>query len=251
MTIPAGYERLLQAHAVAVARSDLIPAIRQALVGPDGARSTLYDFAARSAGARPLRGRGIAYATRLPGGPRVVVRHNRHGGLFARLTGDRFVSPTRAPHELETSIALRARGIPTPEILAYVLYPPGAVLQRADVASAEVGAGRDLADVLGREAGEQRKQALRATAALLSALADAGARHEDLNARNVLIAGDEAFVLDVDRVVLGLGREEALEGNLRRLTHSLRKSRTRIGIAVSDAEIETLEKRARGRGRKG
>ena len=247
MNIPAGYERLLQAHAVAVARSDVAPAIRQALVGSDGARSTLYDFAARSAGARPLQGRGIAYATRLPGGPRVVVRHNRHGGLFAGVTRDRFFSPTRAPHELETSIALRARGIPTPEILAYVLYPPGAVFQRADVASAEISGGRDLADVLAREKGERRKEALRATATLVAALSAAGARHEDLNARNVLIADGDALVLDVDRVVLGLGADAALEGNLGRLTHSLRKSRTRLGIELTDSEIETLEKRARGR----
>jgi tRNA A-37 threonylcarbamoyl transferase component Bud32 len=248
VTIPAGYERLLQAHAVAVARSDVIPAIRQALVGPDGVRSTLYDYAARSAGARPLQGRGVAYAARLPDGKRVVVRHNRHGGLFASLTRDRFFAPTRAPHELDTSIALRARGIPTPEILAYVLYPPGSVLQRADVASTEVASGRDLAEVLGRETGEPRKQALRATATLLLALADAGARHEDLNARNVLIAGNEAFILDVDRVVLGLRRDAVIEANLARLTHSLRKSRTRIGVQVSDGELETLEKRVRGRG---
>jgi tRNA A-37 threonylcarbamoyl transferase component Bud32 len=247
VNIPAGYERLLQAHAVAVARSDVAPAIRQALVGSDGVRSSLYDFAARSTGARPLQGRGIAYATRLPGGPRVVVRRNRHGGLFAGLTRDRFLSPTRAPYELETSITLRARGIPTPEILAFVLYPPGAVLQRADVASAEITGGRDLADVLARETGDRRKEALRATAALVAALSATGARHEDLNARNVLIAGGDAFVLDVDRVVLGVRADAALESNLGRLTHSLRKSRTRLRVAVSDAEIETLEKRARGR----
>jgi 3-deoxy-D-manno-octulosonic acid kinase len=130
-----------------------------------------------------------------------------------------------------------------------VLYPPGAVFQRADVASAEVAAGRDLADVLaGETGGDRRKEALRATASLLAALAGAGARHADLNARNVLIAGGEAFVLDVDRVVLGVGREAALHANIQRLTHSLRKSRSRLGVQVSDAEIETLEKRARGRG---
>jgi len=251
VSIPAGYERLLQPHAVAIARSDLIPSIRQALIAPDGVRSTLYDFAARSNGARALQGRGTAYATRLPAGPRVVVRHNRHGGLFARVTGDRFLAPTRAPRELEVSLALRARGIATPEIVAYVLYPPGGVFQRADVASLEVPAGRDLTDVLARETGDARKLALRAAAQLVVALADVGARHHDLNARNVLIAGTEAFVLDLDRVSLGQARAAALEGNLARLTHSLRKSRERVGLAVSDAEIETLEKRARGRGAAG
>lgn len=251
MSIPAGYERLLQPHAVAIARSDLIPSIRQALIASDGVRSTLYEFAARSNGARALRGRGTAYATRLPAGPRVVVRHNRHGGLFARFTGDRFLAPTRAPFELEVSLALRARGIATPEIVAYVLYPPGGVFQRADVASIELPAGRDLTTVLTRETGEARKAALRATAQLVVALADVGARHHDLNAKNILIAGTDAFVIDLDRVALGQARAAALEGNLGRLTHSLRKSRHRLGMTISDAEIETLEKRVRGRGAAG
>lgn len=245
MIVPPGYERLLQAHAVAVARSDLIPAIRTALVGSDGVRATLHDFAARSAGARALQGRGTAYATNLPGGPRVVVRHNRHGGMFAGITRDRFLAPTRAPRELETSLALRAKGIATPEILAYVLYPPGGVFQRADVASAEVPAGRDLAAVLARDTGEPRKAALRATAALVAALSLAGARHHDLNLKNVLLAAGDAWVLDVDRVALGQSPEAALEGNLGRLTHSLRKSRSRLGLEVSDPEIATIEKRAR------
>lgn len=244
MIVPPGYERLLQAHAVAVARSDVGPAVRQALVGPDGARNTLHDFAARTQGSRALRGRGTAWAMTL-GDRRVVVRHNRHGGIFAAITGDRFLAPTRAPHELEVSLALLARGVRTPEVLAYVLYPPGAVIQRSDVATAEVASGRDLADILGNDQPHAREAALAATADLVASLSRAGARHHDLNAKNVLVTRDGAWVLDVDRVALDQRPAAALEGNLARLARSLRKWRNRFGVEISDAEIGALDARAR------
>ena len=244
MIVPPGYERLLQAHAVAVARSDVIPALRQALVAADGTRSTLYDFAARAPGARALQGRGTSYAVRLPHGAAVVVRHNRHGGMLASLTGDRFLAPTRAPLELEIALALTARGVPTPEVLAYVLYPPGGVFQRADVATAEVPSSRDLAETLAGDGGGTAR-ALDATADLVASLSLAGARHHDLNAKNVLLASGRAFVLDVDRVTLGHPLAEALEGNLSRLARSLRKWRGRHAVAISETDIARLEARAR------
>lgn len=243
--VPAGFERLLLGHAIAVARSDFAPHIRQALVGADGTRVTLHEYASRQAGAKALAGRGIAYAFQLkPTTTRVVVRHNRHGGLFAPLTGDRFFAP-RGPHELEVSLALARSGVPTPEILAYVLYPPGGILQRCDVCSREIAAGRDLADLMQAPDADGRPAALDRVAALVAALARAGAWHHDLNAKNILIAGGRAYVLDVDRVSLNEEPQRALEGNLARLARSLRKWRDRFGVAVSDADIATLESKAR------
>src|SRR5437868_7497685 len=100
--IPPGYERLLLGHAVAVARSDLALNVRRALVSADGTRATLYEYASRQPTARRLQGRDTAFAVALPQCPdRVVIRHNRHGGFFGPVTRDIFLSPTRAPHELE------------------------------------------------------------------------------------------------------------------------------------------------------
>src|SRR5439155_892053 len=71
------------------------------------ARGSLYDAASRDRAARPLEGRGIAYAIALPvSGTRAVVRHNRHGGLLAPVTRDLFLPPTRAPYELSTAMRL-------------------------------------------------------------------------------------------------------------------------------------------------
>lgn len=240
MTLPAGFERLLLGHAIAVARSDVAPHIRRALIGADGTKATLHEYASRQAGVKPLAGRGVAYAFQLkPSATRVVVRHNRHGGLFAPLTGDRFLAPTRAPYELEISLALAKLGVPTPEILAYAVYPPGGILQRSDVCSREILSARDLAEIL-RAGGTATRAALDLTAKLAAQMSRSGARHHDLNAKNVLIADDRAYVLDVDRVTLGEEPRAALDGNLARLSRSLRKWRDRFGAQVSDAEIEEL-----------
>jgi 3-deoxy-D-manno-octulosonic acid kinase len=207
---------------------------------------TLYEYAARHPGARAMQGRGATYAVPLPQAPgRVVVRHNRHGGLFAPLTRDLFLAPTRAPHELEVSLALTQAGVPTPELLAYAVYPPGGVLQRSDVCSREIPRSRDLAEVLMKGSDAERESALLGAARLAAMLARAGARHHDLNAKNVLLTDGKAYVLDVDRVTLGMDPGEALRGNLARLEHSLRKWRDRFGARVSDPDIAGLEPAAR------
>lgn len=244
--LPSGYERLLLGHAVAVARSDVAVSVRRSLVNADGTRSTLHEYAARHPGARMLQGRGTSYAVPLPqSAVRVVVRHNRHGGLFGRVTGDLFVSPTRAPYELEVSLALAKAGVPTPEIMAYALYPPGGVLQRSDVCSREIPGSRDLAQILTQDGGTERAAAFAATAELVAALARAGARHHDLNAKNVLLTYETAYVLDVDRMTLGGKPEAALDGMLSRLGRSLRKWRDRFAAKVSERDITELEAGAR------
>lgn len=244
--LPGGYERLLLGHAVAVARSDVAASVRRSLVSADGARSTLHEYAARQPNARSMHGRGAAYAIALPQSSlRVVVRHNRHGGMFAAITGDRFLPPTRAPYELEVSLELRKLGVPTPEIVAYVLYPPGGLLQRSDVCSREIGGSRDLAQILTHDGGPERAAAFAATAQLVASLARAGARHHDLNAKNVLLTYETAYVLDVDRMTLGGTPEAALDGNLMRLGRSLRKWRDRLGARVSERDITELESSSR------
>ena len=244
--VPPGYERLLLGHAVAVARSDLAAGIRQALIGPDGKRWTLLEYAARHRQARTLKGRGAAYAAPLPRGTtRVVVRHNRHGGLFAPVTRDLFLPPTRAPYELEASLALRALDIPTPEVLAYVVYNAGILFRRVDVCSGEIVDSFDLAHVITSASQADRPSSLAATATLLARLARAGVRHHDLNAKNILLSRGQAWVLDVDRVVLRQPPERAFEANIARLGRSLRKWRDQQGARVSEREIDDLRSAAR------
>ena len=240
---PAGYTRFLQGSADVVALGACAEAVRRAV----GARS-LYDYAATHPNRRELRGRGVAYAVPLPDGEtRVVVRHSRHGGLLAPVTGDRFLPPTRAPHELRTALRLAEAHVPTPEVIAYATYPAGAMFRRSDVATREVVGGKDLGDALARAGdGEARTKALGATAELLRALERAGARHPDLNVTNVLIVATDglpprALVLDVDRVVFGeRGDVRIGAANVRRLLRSAHKLRANGRITISDEELSRL-----------
>ena len=242
---PAGFIELDVRDARAVVASAHADALRQVLL-----RSTLYEYAARHPLGHPLAGRGVAYAVPLPGETsRVVVRHNRHGGLLARLTGDLFLPPTRAPHELAMSRRLLANGIATPDFVAYVVYRVGPAFRRSDVATREIPNASDLSTAIMSRGDAHRRRALSATAQLVARLSATGARHHDLNVKNILLAErddrTEALVLDVDRVEFLDAAARPVDQNLARLLRSARKWRHHYGAFVTEAELSELAERAR------
>ena len=239
---PAGYVRVTAGRCAVVARAELEDDARALL-----AEGTIYEAAARSLAARPLAGRGVAYAFALPvTGSQVVVRHNRHGGLLAPLTRDWFLPPTRAPYELAVSLRLAAAGVRTPQVLMYGIESVHGLLRRADVMTLEVTGGRDLASYLmPGEVPALRSEAWRATRALVRSLNAAGARHHDLNVKNVLLTDGEgglvAWVLDVDRVGFGQAHAASVRvGNAARLLRSARKWRDERGAVLDEHELAEL-----------
>ena len=230
---PAGYTRLAIGGAQLTCLTECVEPLREALQ-----ETTLHAWAARRPDRRELRGRAAAYAVALPsGGPEVVVRHSTHGGLLAPFTRDLFLPPTRAPRELATSLALRDAGVRTPEVVAIVVYPAGPLLRRADVATRLVPDARDLAAVVGAVPDDRW---LPPTAALLASLARAGARHPDLTLKNVLLAADGAWVLDVDVVALGTPPADAARANWARLERSLLKWRRLHALPLRDDALARL-----------
>jgi len=239
---PRGFTEFVVGRARVVCAEPLADEFRAALRD-----STLYDYARRYPRARVFAGRGASYGIRFPSSSEgVVVRHNRHGGLLAPLTGDVFRAPTRAPSELDVSERLRALEVPTPRLLGFVTYPVMPGFERADVATREVENASDLSASLTVNDRAVRERALHAAAALVRRLSDAGARHHDLNIKNVLLqAGDErvaptAFVLDVDRVTFGLDRHSAIEANVARFVRSAKKWQRLQGAPVTDAELDSF-----------
>ena len=244
--VPAGYVALSAPGIEGAALASLEGPLREAL-----AEGTFYAFAEHHPEARKFSGRGIVYGVPLSTGDRVVVRRSRHGGLLGALRDDKFLGATRAPHELELSIKLRRLGVATPEIVAYATYPVGALFRRADVVTREVPRSRDLAEALGALSRSDLKHALiAATGKLLASLSIAGARHPDLNLKNILIAdndfgGTEAYALDVDRVWLDTpGKQSVLEANLRRLSRSAVKWRRIQRLPIEEADLLAIESSA-------
>ena len=239
---PAGYVRVTAGGRVAVALEAHVEDARRML-----ANGSLYEAAGHDPAARALQGRGVAYAVALPAtGVRAVVRHNRHGGVLAPLTRDLFLPPTRAPRELDVSLRLRTLGIATPEILMYGISPAPFPFHRADVVTRELTAGRDLSMFMRPDSpADERSAAWEATRVLVRAMNGAGARHHDLNVKNVLLApadsGLVASLLDVDRVTFGApGSEEVARGNAVRLLRSARKWRDQRGAVFDEREIAAL-----------
>lgn len=208
------------------------------------ASGTLYDYARQHASARPLTGRRVVYAVPLPTSREcVVIRRNHHGGLVGGFRSDLFLPPTRAPRELRTSEHLRAEGVPTPVMLGYAVYRAPAGLRRADIMTREVPNAVDLSTPLMSADAPERVRALTAAACLIRDLSQVGARHHDLNVKNVLLEPSQdlaprALVLDVDRVTFGRQGSAALSQNLARLLRSARKWQTLHGARVTDAELD-------------
>ena len=240
---PPGYLHVSIARRRAVVRAREAADVRDILTW-----RTLHDWAAHVPDRREYVGREFAYGVSLPSsGTRVVVRHARHGGMLQGITQDLWRGAGRAPYELVASSKLDAAGVPTPRFVAYAVYPAGLGLSRVDVAVEEIADARDLAAVVADTAGFD-DSLLEPVAQLLAALARAGARHEDLNLKNVLVTTAPttlAWAIDVDRVTFGVPRVRALEANIARLGRSARKWRRGRALPFEDHRLAALARRAR------
>ena len=205
-----------------------------------------------------LQGRAVVWATTLAASDDgtlltpVVVRHSRHGGLFAGMTGDLFTRPTRAPRELANAVRLAAGGVATPEIIAYAVHTVGGLLARCDVMTRLLPAGRDFpAAWLTASSPAHRGAIIEAVAKLLRSLSALGAHHPDLNVKNIYIAGDglavTAFVLDVDRVRFTKDAQAAAR-NFARFARSARTWDAERSLGVGDDALVRLAALAWGDG---
>ena len=166
---------------------------------------------------------------------RWVVRHYHRGGAMAPTLGDRYLSwgRDRPLHELRASQASRLRGIPTPAIVAGALYPHG-LFYRADLITEEIPDAADLAAILFTDARNDvaPAEALSVVSRLIRTMAEAGLRHQDLHAKNVVLTGEagdlEAHLVDLDRCnpLRHRGRSATMRTRLKR---SLRKLEAKTG----------------------
>ena len=167
----------------------------------------------------------------LPSGARVVVRGYRRGGLMRLVNRQLYFGGNRAFDELRAAERARAGGVRTPLVVAAIERPARVAGYRAWLATELVANGTDLAAWLASAPDDDRRGAvLRESARQIALMHAAGVAHPDLNLRNLLVAGDDVWLLDFDKAVgtaapVSPARRER---DLRRLARSARKLQATI-----------------------
>lgn len=263
MSAPDGFVEIERSDARALTRPEARSWVEQAL----DAHGSVHRAAARSRNALRMEGRGPVYA--IPARPdevqaalgepagRWAVRHYRRGGAVARFLGDRYlrVGTPRPIRELRASEAVRQRRIPTPRVVAAVVYPAG-IFYRGDLVSSFIPDTAELADVLfdpdrtGLSATLDRREALAETGVLIRTMARNGVHHPDLNARNVLLewsgSAPRAYLIDLDRCRVEDGPlPEAAKAMHARLVRSIRKLGKKADRKVPDSDLGALSRGVR------
>jgi 3-deoxy-D-manno-octulosonic acid kinase len=168
-------------------------------------------------------GRGSALLLETDFGP-AVLRQYLRGGWPARFSRDRYLfrgfERSRPLAEFRMLVTLSDLGLPVPTPLAAMCRRQG-LFYRGWLLMERIMQAQALADVLLESADDP--DLWRRTGAVIARFHRAGAIHADLNARNILVAGDGAIhLVDFDRARFKAS-EAASSANLRRLKRSLEK----------------------------
>jgi 3-deoxy-D-manno-octulosonic acid kinase len=169
-------------------------------------------------------GRGSAWILERGGGEQWVLRHYRRGGVPGKLVRDDYFwigldlsSPWREWRLLDS---LYKEGLPVPRPVAARVERRG-FFYRGDLITRRIPDARNLAERLA--AGEAARIPWSQIGRCIRRFHEAGVRHADLNAHNVLLdAADTVYLIDFDR---GTRREAGAwtSANLARLKRSLDK----------------------------
>lgn len=125
----------------------------------------------------------------------MVARHCRRGGLVRFLLRDRYLG-NRPRREFEIHRRAWAAGLPVPEPLG-VCWERRGLFCRGALATRALDAV-ELLDALREDPG-RAADFLAAGGRAVRRMHEAGIWHADLQARNVLVNGDTAYLIDFDR----------------------------------------------------
>jgi 3-deoxy-D-manno-octulosonic acid kinase len=179
-------------------------------------------WAAKNALVGEARGRGAVQVFEHEG-RRFVLRHYRRGGLVARISADRYLwlgeDLTRPVRELKLNLRMHAQGLPVPLPVA-ARFERNGISYSGDLVTELLPDTQTLAQQL--DAGEVGLSTWAAIGRCLRRFQEYGLCHSDLNAHNILLRGDEVFLIDFDN---GRRRGPGLwrDANLARLRRSLDK----------------------------
>ncbi len=193
--LPAGWERLRDSSGAWLAGT---PASLEALSAAGFGPASDGDLAPGELGGRGTLGE---LSTEL--GP-VLVRRYRSGGWLAPVRGERFGDPERALAEARLGLALRDRGVRTPEPVAVRARPHSRGGWRLELLVERRVAAVDLGRAWLEAPGAERRALERELGAFVAELHAVGLVHRDLHWRNLLVEpaatpGERLWIIDLDR----------------------------------------------------
>jgi len=187
-----------------------------------------------------FKGRMLHPSIPIRDGERMVLRQYFHGGLLRTFTGSLYLFGSRSFRELALTEEIRSCGIQTSQPIAairrVILWP----LYRAYLLSLEIAHSKDLTRFF-QEIGSHpspenlflKRKMIRSIGLLLRSFHQTGFFHRDLQLRNILIAGEQPFLIDFDRSYRKkmLSLREKMK-NLLRLNRSVEKWRC-VGLPIT------------------
>jgi hypothetical protein len=187
-----------------------------------------------------LKGRALHPSIPIRDGERMVFRQYFHGGLFRNFTRNLYLFGSRSFQELALTEEIRSCGISTIQPIAAIqrfIFRP---LYQASLLSLEIPHSKDLIQYF-QEIGSHpfhenlilKRKTIRSAGLLLRKFHQSGFFHGDLQLKNILVAGDQLFVIDFDRSYRkkNLSISERMK-NLFRLNRSVEKWR-RLGLPIT------------------
>ena len=195
---------------------------RLGLLEPDGLARLLARAEPGPAGRAPTARVALA------GERALLFRRSTHGGALARLWGDRWLGTARAEAELRAAARLLAAGAPVARPALVAGERRRGVWRIAVATWYEPRALDARAFLTGTPDPARVARAASAAGAALRRFHDAGGRHRELHAGNLLLredaAGVEALLVDLDRARCGRPpRAPARFAEIMRLYRSLAK----------------------------
>jgi 3-deoxy-D-manno-octulosonic acid kinase len=171
---------------------------------------------------------------------RIVIRLYSHGGLLRILTRDLYLSGARSIQELALTEKILSRGIPT-------IHPVGAIhrsafllFYKAYFLSLEISGAKDLIQYF-QEIGPHpslerllhKRRTIRSAGLLVHQFHEAGFFHGDLQLKNILVSGEQLFLIDFDRSYeKDVLASDEKKKNLLRLNRSVEKWK-RFGLPIT------------------
>ncbi len=180
-------------------------------------------------------------------GRALVLKHYYRGGAVASISKDRYlgfsVVKSRAFKEWRLLKKMHQLGLPVPQAVA-AHVKKSLFNYSADLVTEEIKGARTLADVLGEK--NINTQQWFKIGVCIRSFHEHDVYHADLNARNILLAGDEpesadVYLIDFDNSGFRSGSDAWKMANLARLKRSLLKfKRNNPGFYFADTDWQAL-----------